>query len=154
MPLLLRTFGTLELLDESGTPLLGAAAQRLPLLILALAALHPEGMPRERLLKALWPGVAKVRARAVLKQHLYALRRDTGRPLLVGGTPRLKADLGEVRVDAWEFTGHIRHGRIGEAIDLLRGDLLEALSPEDGSELAHLLGEVRERFASDMAMVQ
>ncbi|HEY4322236.1 MAG TPA: hypothetical protein VGM77_13805 [Gemmatimonadales bacterium] len=150
---LLRTFGALELTTEDDRPVAGAAAQRKPLLILALAALVPEGIPRERLLRALWPGVDRSRARATLKQHLYALRRATGDPNVVSGTPRLRVRTGAVQVDALIFSEHVTHGRLHDAAALMTGGLLDDVS-EPAGELRRLIEEVRSAYASQMALVR
>ncbi|MGH7581627.1 MAG: AfsR/SARP family transcriptional regulator [Gemmatimonadales bacterium] len=151
--LLLRTFGALELTSDTGEPIPGAAAQRKPLLILALAALVPGGVPRERLLRALWPGTERARARATLKQHLYALRRATGNPRLITGSPRLRIASDAVRVDALDFVEHVGQGRLREAAELLRGDLLEDVTPADDL-LGELIAEIRAGYDAKVALVR
>ncbi|HEY3933228.1 MAG TPA: hypothetical protein VGL65_01285 [Gemmatimonadales bacterium] len=151
---LLRTFGALELTTESGEPVAGAAAQRKPLLILALAALAPGGIPRERLLRALWPGVDRSRARATLKQHLYALRRATGNPRLVTGSPRLRVAADTVRVDALAFVEHVEHGRLHAAAELLQGEILEEITAARGELLGELIDEIRASYAPRVMLVR
>jgi DNA-binding SARP family transcriptional activator len=151
---LLRTFGALELTTDAGETVAGAAAQRKPLLILALAALVPGGIPRERLLRALWPGVDRSRARATLKQHLYALRRATHHPMLITGSPRLRVAADAVRVDALEFIDHVEHGRVTAAAALLRGELFEDVTAAPGDLLTEVLGEIRAAFAAKVALVR
>ncbi len=151
------TFGALELrADSLAAPIAGAAVQPKPLLILALAALTPGGIPRPRLLSALWPGTDRTRARATLKQHLYALRRATNAPRLLGGAPRLGVDPAIVRVDALEFAVLVDQGRLDEAAALLRGELLEGLAeaPDATPELHRLIAEIREEFRPRVALVR
>jgi hypothetical protein len=151
---LLRTFGALELTTDRGEHIAGAATQRKPLLILALAALMPGGVPRDRLVRALWPGVDKVRARATLKQHLYALRRATGNAAIIGGAPRLSIGRVSVRVDVLDFADHVEHGRLREAAELMRGDILEDVTEGVGPLLHELLGEIRAQYAPQMTLVR
>ncbi|HEX3927713.1 MAG TPA: hypothetical protein VHW65_06920 [Gemmatimonadales bacterium] len=150
------TFGALELRTAGGDPVPGAAGQPKPLLILALAALTPGGIPRDRLLKALWPGIERERARATLKQHLYALRRATGEPDLVSGSPRLRVNHKMLRVDALDFAAHVDGGRLREAAALLRGDLLEGVlsGPDVRPELAALVAEIQREFAAKVTLVR
>lgn len=150
--LLLRTFGSLELLDAHGV---AVASQRKPLLILALAALTPGGVPRDRLLEALWPQADRVKARATLKQHLYALRRATGRTDLVGGSPRLRIASATLRVDAMEFADAVEQGRIAEAAEWLRGELLEGvIEGHEGTALETLVAEIRAAWAGKIALAR
>jgi hypothetical protein len=150
----LHTLGALELLRDDGEPVAGAAAQRKPLLILALAALTPGGIPRDRMLRALWPGVPPARARATLKQHLYALRRATGNPRIVAGSPRLRVAEDTVQVDVRALAAHVEQGRLREAGALLRGELLEDLTDAPGEVLGDLLQEIRAAYAPALALVR
>ncbi len=157
MTLHLSTFGALELRSApDGDIVAGAAAQPKPLLILALAALTPGGIPRPRLLGALWPGTDRTRARATLKQHLYALRRATNAPQLVGGAPRLRIDARALSVDALQFAALVDQGRLEEAATLLRGELLEGIAEAPGAtpELQHLVHDLRDQFRSRVALVR
>src|SRR5216117_3360961 len=72
----LRTLGGLAV--ERNPPLgPGAAAQRRPLALLALlAAASERGVSRDKLLACLWPESSQEKARHLLTQTLYALRRD------------------------------------------------------------------------------
>lgn len=151
---LLRTFGALELLDESGTRLGGAAAQRRPLLILALAALVPDGIPRERLIRILWPDTERTRARATLKQHLYALRRATGEPRLVSGSPRLTVPDNLVRVDLLELASLVDRGRLRDAAALLRGDPFEDVLQDASAPLRAVIDEIRATFAPRISLAR
>src|SRR5262249_40587253 len=73
-------------------PLSGAALQRRPLALLAfLATAQGPGRTRDEILLHLWPDSTHARARNVLKQTLYALRRDLGAPdLLIADRDRLR----------------------------------------------------------------
>ncbi|HRP07437.1 MAG TPA: hypothetical protein PLL69_03025 [Gemmatimonadales bacterium] len=153
MTLRLHTFGVLELLDEDGNVLAGAASQAKPLLILALAALHPAGISRARLVRALWPGVPTDRAKATLKQHLYSLRRATSDPDLITGTPMLRVAAGRLAVDALELEDAVGRGDLRQASTMVQGELLAEVDTGSGGELAVLVGELRARFAPALALV-
>lgn len=110
MAFTLRTLGSLELRDARGNVVRGAGAQRKPLLILALTAMQPDGITRNRLLRILWPVGDTDRARASLKQHLYALRMATGSPTIIGGAPTLRVDRAVLKVDVLELYEAVANG--------------------------------------------
>ena len=88
--LLLRTFGGLSL-SAADRELAGAAAQRRPLALLAILAVAGErSVSRERLQLLLRPESDAERARKVLAQTVYALRRNLGDPSLIQGTTELR----------------------------------------------------------------
>jgi len=150
---MLRTLGALELVDAEGKQVLGAAAQHKPLLILALVGLTPGGIPRERLINALWPGVPRKYSQARLKQHLYALRRATDDPKVVAGTPKLSLS-SAVQVDALELARHLEQGRFKEARALVSGELLEGVEAESGEAFATIIRGIRQQFAPHLALLR
>ena len=156
MTFYLRTFGPIELLTADGERVPGAGVQPKPLLILALAALTPGGIARDRLLRAIWPGVERDRAGASLKQHLYALRRATGIAAIVADAGRIAVPAGSLRVDALEFNDLVDRGRLPEASRLLRGDLLDGIDLDEraGGELGRLVADLRDRWANRIALVR
>ena len=74
----LKLLGAVHLEDGNGV-VSGPAAQRHRLALLALlAAARPDGLPRERLMALLWPEADADRARRLLNQAVYVLRRALG----------------------------------------------------------------------------
>ena len=72
----LRTFGGLAV-ERDGVPLVGIAARRRPLVLLAFVASHGSvGVSRDAACALLWPDSDEERARNSLKQAVFALRRE------------------------------------------------------------------------------
>lgn len=147
MAFFLRTLGSLELRDAHGNVVRGAGVQRKPLLILAITALQPDGISRSRLLQTLWPGVDRERARASLKQHLYALRVATGSATIIGGSPTLRIDRKILKVDLLELYEAVAEGDLRAAAEHFRGELLDGVDVRYWPELAAMISNWREELA-------
>ncbi len=108
----LRTLGGLDVINERGEPVGGAATHRRTLALLAaLAVAGDRGLSRDKLVALLWPEVDEERGRHSLTQALYAARRALNvDDLFVGG--------GDVR---------LRRDRCGSDLQ----ELEEALDAED-----------------------
>ena len=99
----IKCLGQLSVVDDDGQPVAGAAAQPRRLAILALLARAGDrGLSREKVIGFLWPDSDEERARRLLSQAVYMLRRDLGsEDAIVGvrdlriGSDVLTSDLGE-----------------------------------------------------------
>lgn len=115
--------------------------------LLAWFALHPGMHSRARLAGTLWPDVLDESARTSLRGALAALRRSlgsTGRAALV--TTREEVGLApEVWVDARAFEEFAAGGRLEEALELCRGELLPGLYDDWADEARE---EHRARWAA------
>lgn len=119
--------------------------------LLAWLALHPGLHPRSRLAGWLWPDVPDDRARASLRSALWSLRGALG----PAGCRHLIADrqsvgLRDVSVDVADFRRLADAGRLREAVELCRGELLYEFDADWAFEartahteqLTHLLGRL------------
>jgi serine/threonine-protein kinase len=143
----LRTFGGLALTSQSRVPS-GAASQRRPLALLAVLAVggaHP--VSRERLQHLLWPESDEVRARRVLAQTLYALRRDLGDPAVVLGTAELRLNPELVTSDVAEFEHALAAGAYERMVVLYAGPFLEGVHLTDAPEFDRWAEDERTRLA-------
>src|SRR5690242_2898235 len=108
----IRTFGGLSIEGGDG-PLGGSAAQRRPLALLALLALsRGRGVSREKLLGYLWPESDEDKARHVLAQTLYRLRRDMGTDTIVTDGALLRLAPAAFTSDVTEFEDALEHGEL------------------------------------------
>jgi DNA-binding SARP family transcriptional activator/tetratricopeptide (TPR) repeat protein len=130
----LRTFGGLSIEGEAGA-LTGAATQRRPLALLALLAVACErGCNRDDLLLYLWPESTPDRARHVLKQTLYTLRRDLRAPDLFIGSGELRLNPAIITSDTAEFENALERGDRARAVELYRGSFLEGFHLRESPE--------------------
>jgi serine/threonine-protein kinase len=143
----LRTFGGLALTSQARL-LSGAASQRRPLALLAVLAVagdHP--VSRERLQALLWPESDEVRARRVLAQTLYALRRDLGDPAVVLGTAELRLNPDLVTSDVADFEHALAAGAYERLVVLYEGPFLEGVHLADAPEFDRWAEDERTRLA-------
>jgi tetratricopeptide (TPR) repeat protein len=128
----------------------GAAVQRRPLALLAfLATAGDRGRSRDEVLLHFWPDSTPARARRVLKQTLYALRRDLGAPDLVtanGDWFRLNPAV--LTSDVAELAAALNSGDIERALALYRGPFLDGVSLGDVPEFERWARSERERLVA------
>jgi DNA-binding SARP family transcriptional activator len=111
-------------------PVAGAAAQRRPLALLAFLATAPEGgRSRDQVLLHLWPDSTPTRARNVLKQTLYSLRRDLGAPdIVLQDGDRIRLNPALLTSDVAELEAALDRGEVERALALHRGRFLDGFS--------------------------
>ncbi len=155
----LRTLGGLAV-EGNPPPGPGAAAQRRPLALLALlAAASERGVSRDKLLACLWPESSQEKARHLLTQTLYALRRDLHAQELFLGSSELRLNPQVVSTDVQEFEAALAQGELERAVALYHGPFLDGFflsgAPEferwtDGerARLAQCLGRACEALAT------
>lgn len=91
-----------------------------------LAVQRPHGFHRrDTLLGLFWPEHNQERGRNALRQMLHALRQDLGPGVLVGrGEEEVGLDTEAFWCDASAFDDALDAGRLADALELYRGDLL------------------------------
>jgi len=156
----LRTFGGLAI-EREGNAVSGAGAQRRPLALLAqLAAAGDRGISRAKLVGLLWPDSDEEKARRVLAQTLYSLRRDLGAEELVVGTNDLRLNAEVVATDVGEFGALVEQGELSAAAALYEGPFLDGFylpgapeferwAEETRASLAHRYAGLVERLADE-----
>src|SRR6476620_10841272 len=149
-----RVFGAFAL--ESEGVALPMPERRRACALLGWLALHHGMHPRSEVAGRFWPDVLDSSARKSLRTELVAVRRalgSAGAGALVAtrARPGLVGD--DLYVDAREFERLVRDGRLDEAVDLCRGELLPGLDGEWVYEAReshrHRLGNVLEQLADD-----
>ncbi|HEU5183423.1 MAG TPA: BTAD domain-containing putative transcriptional regulator [Gemmatimonadaceae bacterium] len=147
----LRTLGALELRDSQGQELRALLAQPKRVALLAyLAIASPRAFhPRDRLLALFWPEHDTDHARNSLNQSVHALRRALGADVVVSRNgDAVGLAWREVWCDAVAFEEALDAGRLAEALELYRGDLLEGLHVPGAPEFDRWLDAERARLAS------
>ncbi len=142
----LSTLGGLGL-HIGGRPTSGPAAQPRRLALLAVvAASHPRGITRDKVLGLLWPDADGERGRHALQQSLHVLRRELGAESVVGGVT-LQLDVGTVSSDIAEFLDAVERGDHAGAVAAYRGPFLDGVFLDDAPEFERWLDRERDRFA-------
>ncbi len=144
----LRTFGGLSIDREASEGLGGAAAQRRPLALLAmLAGAGERAVPRAKLIQQLWADSDEEKARRVLAQTVYTLRRDLGRDDLVLGTTDLRLNPDAITTDLAEFHAAIGRQEYERAVAIYRGPFLDGFYLSDAPEFERWAEEERTHLA-------
>jgi DNA-binding SARP family transcriptional activator/TolB-like protein/Flp pilus assembly protein TadD len=144
----LRTLGQVAV-SAAGTPVTrGAGAQRKPLALLALlAATGEQGMSRDRLLAYLWPDLDEERGRGVLRQVLYALRRDLEAPALFQESAAIRLNSERITTDIATFGAACRAKDWQGAIEEYRGPFLDGFYIAGAGEFERWVEAERGRLA-------
>jgi DNA-binding SARP family transcriptional activator/TolB-like protein len=118
----LRTLGGVALL-RAGVSIERPAITRKPLaLLVLLASAGIRGLTRDKLLGYLWPEADEERGRSVLRQTVYALRRDLGSPdLLLSSAASIRLNPEVIRTDLAAFNEAAAAGDWDTAAELYRG---------------------------------
>jgi len=143
----IRSFGGLSIEGGDG-PLGGSAAQRRPLALLALLALsRGRGVSREKLLGYLWSESDEDKARHVLAQTLYRLRRELGTDTIVTDGALLRLDPAAVTSDVTEFEDALEHGELECTQKLYAGPFLDGFYLTGAPEFERWASTERDRLA-------
>ncbi len=137
----LRTFGGLWIEADPPVPSLGP--RRMALLALVAAA-GKRGASRERIIGLLWGETGEEQARHTLSQHLYTLRRETGRDWMAAGT-ELRLDPA-VSSDVAEFQEALAAGDLERAASLYGGEFLDGFYLAAAPEFERWAEEERARL--------
>src|SRR6266478_1149261 len=145
----LRLLGRLSLTGADGRDVRALLGQPRRLALLAyLAAASPPGFHRrDSLLVLFWPELDQEHARAALRQALHGLRHALGDGVLVTrGDEDIGLDAERIRCDVVEFARAAEVGRLADALDLYRGDLLEGFFIRGAPEFEQWLEDERARL--------
>jgi len=147
----LRTLGGLAVEGEP-PPAFGAATQRRPLALLALlAAGRDRGVSRDKLLAYLWPDSSAEKARHLLNQALYALRRSLAADDLFLGSSELRLNSTALTADMREFEEALDRRDLERAVALYAGPFLDGFFLNAAPEFEHWVDTQRERLAARAA---
>jgi DNA-binding SARP family transcriptional activator/tetratricopeptide (TPR) repeat protein len=149
-----RLFGAFAL--ESDGVALPMPERRRACALLGWLALHPGVHPRSEVAGRFWPDVLESSARKSLRTELVAVRRalgSAGDDVLLATRDTVGLVGHDVVVDTREFERLVRDGRLEEAVDLRRGELLPGLDEdwvyEARASHRQRFGDVLARLASE-----
>ena len=139
----LRTLGGVSV-DPGDVVPTGAARQRMPLALLAiLAASGRQGISRDRLAALLWPESDTQRARALVKQTCYALRRDLDAPELFLGAVQLRLNPAAIQSDLQQLLDALDKRDWARAVSAYGGRFLDGFYVNDAGEFERWAEETR-----------
>ncbi len=144
----LKTFGGLWIEGDPAPPPLGP--RRMGLLAVVAAA-GKRGIGRDRALAILWGESDLDQARHTLSQHLYSLRRETGREWITA-TPELRLDP-SIGSDIGELHDALAAGDAVGAARLYSGEFLDGFHLTGAPEFERWVEEERSRLRTTMARV-
>lgn len=148
----LRLLGGASIERSDGAPVVGRAAQRHRLALLALLACAPGWtLSRDKLLALLWPESDRERGRNLLNVAVYELRKTLGEDALISGADDLRLGHAVVGADVIDFERALDRGDHEAAVELYPGPLLDGFHLADGGELERWLDAERARLAARYA---
>ena len=150
----LHTLGPLDLRGSDGQELRAILAQPKRIALLAYLALaRPPGFQRrDTLLTLFWPEHDAEHARNSLSQSIHVLRRTLGPDiLLTRNGDAVGLERANVLCDAVEFEKTLDAGKLAEAVEGYRGDLLEGFHISDAPEFDRWLETERARLTGRYA---
>lgn len=157
----LQLLGGASFRTESG-PVVGEAAQARRMALLVLLATDSKGtVGREKLIGYLWPDVATERARHLLSEAVYQLRKAIGADLLTSEGGALRLDPSRVSCDTTDFETLAESGEHEAALALYGGAFLDGFNVRNAPDferwaeterqrLSDLAGECREALANGL----
>jgi serine/threonine-protein kinase len=120
--------------------------------LLALLALAGDrGHSRDKLMSYLWPDRDAERARLLLNQAVYSLRKALGDDALLSVADDLRLNLERVEVDVVRFEAALERGDHQAAVALYHGPLLDGLFLSDSVEFERWADRERVRLADRYA---
>ncbi|MFN2570233.1 MAG: BTAD domain-containing putative transcriptional regulator [Gemmatimonadales bacterium] len=152
MTAVLRLLGGASL-EREGAAVGGRAGQRQRLAFLALLALKPAGISRDKLIALLWPETDSERARHLLSHSLYVLRQALGDEALLVTGDTLRLNPAVISCDAVQFEDAVRAGAHARAAELYSGPLLDGFFLAESVEFERWVDAERERLAREHAAV-
>jgi Tol biopolymer transport system component/DNA-binding SARP family transcriptional activator len=149
----LATFGGLRL-ECDGDVVSGRPAQRRRLALLALlAASEQRKLSREKIFAYLWPEQPTPRARHLLSEALYVLRRLMGDDVILNSRDELQLNSRVLSSDVADFQDEVASGRDEEAVRLYAGPFLDGFHLDDAPEYDLWIEVTRDRCARQYARV-
>lgn len=145
----IKCLGQLVVLRD-GQPIAGAAAQPRRLAILGLLArAGDKGVTREKLIGYLWPDSDEERARRLLSQAVYMLRRDLGADDAIVGVRDLRLGTDVITADLLEFEAAFAVRDYERAAALYGGPFLDGFRLPGAPEFERWLDEERRVLEHD-----
>ena len=145
-PFRLRLFGGFALKRPSGELETDPSQRRAEAVLAVLAVCGDVGCSRDRLVGLLWAERDEHRARHGLRDALYAIRKGLAREAVAGTGDVLRLDPEMVTSDVGDFAEALDRGRLGDAVDVYRGPLLDGFYVDNAPAFGRWVERERSRL--------
>jgi TolB-like protein/DNA-binding SARP family transcriptional activator/Tfp pilus assembly protein PilF len=142
----LRLLGGASIEGPDG-PLTGRAAQRHRLALLALLAVRPRGVTRDKLVAYLWPERGADRARHALSDSVYRINTALEKEAVVAAGDELRLEPQELPSDVGAFREGLEAEDWERAVDAYGGPFLDGFHLRGAAEFERWVDGERERLA-------
>lgn len=133
-------------------PVGGSASQPRRLAVLALLArAGTRGLPRDTVLRLLWPDEEEEKGRKVLSQAVYMLKRDLGSEEVIEGGRVLTLNALEITSDVFQFERAVAERRYDDAVRVYEGAFLDGFSLPGATEFNRWADDSRDALALTFA---
>jgi len=150
----INALGGLSVVDATGSPIAGAAAQPRRMAILAfLARAGQRRVTRDKLLALLWPDADDERGPRALTQALYALRKDLGDESAIDGAKELRLDPELISSDVSDFAAAVSRGDDAKAASLYHGPFLDGFHVPGADQFSRWVESERASLAAEYSRV-
>lgn len=130
-------------------PLSGPVVQRRRLALLALLSVaRDHGLSRDKTIGYLWSESPTARARHLLSESIYVIRKEVGDDAILASGDELRLNSRIVRCDVTEFEAALERGDSQGALELYRGPFLDGFFLPQALEFEHWLERERARLQS------
>ena len=142
----LALFGGASLSTEDG-PLSGRSAQRRRLALLSVLAAERRPLTREKLIGWIWAETEPDKARRLLSESLYVLRKELGEDAVAVNGEEVSLNERVIGSDVADFHGAIAARRWADAVALYAGPFLDGFFIPDAGEFEHWVDARRDELA-------
>jgi len=146
----IKCLGQLSVLDDDGQPVAGAATQPRRLAILALLARAGDrGLSRDKVIGFLWPDSDEERARRLLSEAVYMLRRELGSEDAIVGVRDLRIGSDILTSDVTELEQAVAARDYDRAAALYAGPFLDGFYLPGAAEFDRWVEDERRALEHD-----
>jgi DNA-binding SARP family transcriptional activator len=140
-------------LEGERGPIGGRGAQRRRIALLSVLAVARRGVSRDKLIGYLWEEADTERARRLLSESVYVIRKALGEDAVLAAGDELRLNEGVVWCDAAGFGDAVAAGELERAASLYRGPLLDGFFVSDALEFEQWAERERDRLSREHAGV-
>src|SRR5262245_40051752 len=143
-------FGGAALEGDRG-PITGRGAQRRRLALLALLAVNRRGQSRDKLIGYLWEDSDTDKARRLLSESLFQLRKSLGEDAILSVGDELRLNPAVIWSDVEAFAEAQQGGDDARVVTLYKGPLLDGFFISEATEFEQWLDRERDRLGREYA---